>query len=212
MPDQAGLIREDALGASTFLEKGWSLISRGDHAGAEPLLRRAIELSPRDAQARALLAWSFMHRDRLDEAQENIRQSLELQPSSSLAHVGAGYVAKARNEIGEAIEHLTKALRLDNDAKATLYAHYYLGVIYLEREMYADARAFLERALALGPNLIEAQYWLGRTLWLSGDPEEARRVWERGAKSSRFNQWGKHCSAVLDAVERGMPFPEIRQS
>jgi len=33
-------------------------------------------------------------------------------------------------DFGEAIEHLSKAIRLDNDKKATLYAHFYLGLVY----------------------------------------------------------------------------------
>jgi len=31
---------------------------------------------------------------------------------------------------------LSKAIRMANDKKATLYAHYYLGLVYLEREMF----------------------------------------------------------------------------
>jgi Flp pilus assembly protein TadD len=67
-------MREDRLGASTFLEKGWSLIAQGDFAAAETALRKAIELSPRDPQGSALLAWALMHQGKLDDA-SSLRES-----------------------------------------------------------------------------------------------------------------------------------------
>ena len=36
-------VHSDHIGASTFMEKGWSLISLGDHAGAVQALQRALE-------------------------------------------------------------------------------------------------------------------------------------------------------------------------
>jgi hypothetical protein len=41
----------DHLGASTFIEKGWSLISLGEYEGAEKSLKRALELAPDDPQS-----------------------------------------------------------------------------------------------------------------------------------------------------------------
>lgn len=203
-------VREDVLGASTFLEKGWNLISRGDFAAAEPALKRAMELSPTDAQATALMAWSLMHRARYADASACVGRAIRQQPSNALAYVGAGFIAMRQNAFGVAIEHLTKALRLDNDPKATLYAHYYLGLVYMEREMHSDARAFLERAIVLGPNLIEAHYHLGKVRWVTGSPDEARSIWNAGAKSSRYNAWGQHCAKALEAMELGQPFPAIQ--
>ena len=38
----------DHIGASTFIEKGWSRISLGDYAGAEETLQKALKLAPND--------------------------------------------------------------------------------------------------------------------------------------------------------------------
>jgi tetratricopeptide (TPR) repeat protein len=107
----------------------------------------------------------------------------------------------------EAIEHLSKAIRLDNDKKATLYAHYYLGLVYLAREMYDDAQTFLEKTVALGPNLIEAYYELGRARWFGGDRDRARQAWTAGFDANRLSPWGKRCRDVLDLVARGQEPP-----
>jgi hypothetical protein len=45
-------VHADHIGASTFIEKGWSLISLGDHAGAIQALQRALQLSPGRIAAR----------------------------------------------------------------------------------------------------------------------------------------------------------------
>src|SRR5512140_2771704 len=39
------VIHADHIGASTFIQKGWSLLSLGDYAGAIEKLQKAIELS-----------------------------------------------------------------------------------------------------------------------------------------------------------------------
>jgi Flp pilus assembly protein TadD len=49
------VVQADHLGASTYIEKGWSLISLGDHAGAIQALQRALHAAPGDTQAQSLL-------------------------------------------------------------------------------------------------------------------------------------------------------------
>lgn len=196
-------VRADHLNASTFIEKGWNLISVGDHAAAELSLRRALELSPADAQAEALLGWAQMLQEKHDDALLVFQRVLLRDPSNSLARVNVGYICLKKGIFGEAIEHLSRVIRLDNDRKATLYAHFYLGLVYLEREMYEDAGSFFRRSLALGPNLIEAYYELGRAQWFGGDPEAARRTWRDGFTANRFSPWGKRCAEMLETVEQG---------
>ncbi len=195
--------RADHLNASTYLEKGWSLISLGDHAGAEAALGRALELAPNDPHGESLLGWAQMLQDKHDDALLNFQKVLMRQPQNSLARINVGYICLKKKIFGEAIEHLSKAIRLDNDRKATLYAHYYLGLLYLEREMYEDAQNFLRKAIALGPNLIEAHYELGRAIFFAGDREGALGAWRDGARANKFSPWGKRCAEVLQQVESG---------
>src|SRR2546430_1776633 len=57
-------VHADHIGASTFIEKGWSLISLGDYAGATQALQKALQLSPGETQAESLLGWAQMlHED-----------------------------------------------------------------------------------------------------------------------------------------------------
>ena len=196
-------VMADHIGASTFIEKGWSLISLGDHEGAERALLKALELSPDDPQTESLLGWAQMLQEKYDEALLNFQKVLMRQPTNSLARINLGYICLKKRIFGEAIEHLSKAIRLDNDRKATLYAHFYLGLTYAEREMFEDAQTFFRKTLTLGPNLIEAYYELGRALWFDGKQEDAKQAWRDGLAANKFNPWGKRCGEMLKTVEAG---------
>ena len=196
-------VHADHLGASTFIEKGWSLISLGDYAGAIQALDKALDLSPGATQAQSLLGWAQMLHEDYDDALATFSKVLMKEPANALARINVGYICLKKRIFGEAIEHLSKAIRLDNDRKATLYAHYYLGLVYLERDMYEDAQTFFRKTLALGPNLIEAYFELGRAHWLAGQHDDAKEAWRTGAAANKFNPWGKRCAEVLAKVEAG---------
>jgi tetratricopeptide (TPR) repeat protein len=200
-------LHHDHLGASTFIEKGWSLISLGDPQGAIQALGRALELSPDDIQAQSLLGWAQMLTERHDDALVTFSRVLAREPANALARVNVGFICLKKRIFGEAIEHLSRVIRLENDPKASLYAHYYLGVVYLERAMYLDAQTFLRKAITLGPNLIEAYYDLGRAQWFGGDQAGARATWERGASGNRFAPWATRCRELLDSTARGEEVP-----
>jgi len=193
----------DHIGASTFIEKGWSRISLGDYAGAEDSLGKALQLAPNDPQAESLLGWAQMLQEKYDDALMQFQKVLMREPGNALARINVGYICLKKGIFGEAIEHLSKAIRLDNDRKATLYAHFYLGLVYLERDMFEDAQTFFQKSLVLGPNLIEAYYELGRAFWFNGQREEALQTWRDGFAANKFNPWGKRCAEVLKTVEQG---------
>ncbi len=204
---QRPAVHADHIGASTFIEKGWSLISLGDHAGAIQALQRALQLSPGETQAESLLGWAQMLHEDYDDALQTFSKVLMKEPANSLARINVGYICLKKRIFGEAIEHLSKAIRLDNDKKATLYAHFYLGLVYLQREMYEDAQTFFQKTLKLGPNLIEAYYELGRAYWFAGDPEQGKVTWQEGFKANKFNPWGKKCGEMVELVARGQEPP-----
>jgi tetratricopeptide (TPR) repeat protein len=200
-------VHADHLGASTYIEKGWSLISLGDYAGAIQSLDKALALAPGDVQGQSLLGWAQMLHEDYDDALGTFSRVLMKEPANALARINVGYICLKKRIFGEAIEHLSKAIRLDNDRKATLYAHYYLGLVYLEREMYEDAQTFFRKTLKLGPNLIESYFELGRALWFAGQRDEAMQTWAEGHKANKFNPWAKRCKEMLDLASAGGEVP-----
>lgn len=195
--------RVDHLGASTFVEKGWSRLALGDAATAETALRRAISLAPGDAHAETLLAWACLEQDKREDALLHLHHVLLREPQAALARACVGYACLRAGAFAEAIEHLSRVVRQSQEPTATLYAHLWLGLVYAAREMFADAQTCFLQALALGPNLLQATFELGRAQWFAGDHLTARETWRAGAASNTFNPWGKRCAEQLAAVERG---------
>jgi tetratricopeptide (TPR) repeat protein len=197
------VIQADHIGASTFIQKGWSLLSLGDYPGAIQALSRALELSPNEIEAESLLGWAQMLGEDYDAALGTFQKVLMREPANSLARINVGYICYKKGIFGEAIEHLSKAIRMANDKKAVLYAHFYLGLVYLEREMYEDAESFFQKAVELGPNMTEAFFEMGRAQWLAGNPDAARATWQTGVTTSKFSPGGKKCQRMLQVVESG---------
>jgi tetratricopeptide (TPR) repeat protein len=195
----------DHIGSSTYVERGWSAIASGDPKRAVKELERALELAPDDAQAETLMGWAQMLRGQYDDALFTYYKVLAKSPDNPLARVNLGYICLKKGIFGEAIEHLSRAIRQEQDRKASLYAHFYMGLVYLEREMYDDARAFLRKTLELGPNLLEAWYEMGRTFYLEGNRHAAAEAWRHGVEANRFSVWGERCGEALKQVEAGEP-------
>lgn len=199
----SGPSRVDHLGASTYLEKGWSLISVGDAVGAEAALRRALTLVPGHLDGETLLGWAQLLQAQLDAARTTLAAVLARDPRHALAHATLGAVALADGQHEEAGEHLSQAIALGTDRKATLYAHLYQGMLSRERGRFDDAEQSFRTALTLGPNLLQAWYELGETFWRSGRRAEAMTAWKTGAEANKFSPWGKRCAAVVTTVEQG---------
>src|SRR3989441_323320 len=85
-------VHADHIGASTFNEKGWSLISLGDYAGAIQALHKALQLSPGETQAESLLGWAQMLHEDYDDALGTFQKVLMKEPANSLAPINVGYI------------------------------------------------------------------------------------------------------------------------
>lgn len=196
-------IRDDHLGASTFLEKGWHLIALGDYAAAEGVLQKAVALAPSDNQARALLAWAQMRQGRYDEALVLLESVLAAEPMNGLARANRGYVCLRKGLLREARENLDLATRQTRDPRAALYGNFYLGLLHASQGDVAAAQRCFERCISRAPNFVEARYELGRAHWLARELGEAERAWKAGQSANRFNVWGRRCGEAIRHVRAG---------
>jgi len=199
-------VRHDHIGASTYIERGWTALAGGDWRQAEMLLRDALTHDPGNVTAESLLGWALMHQDRGDEALQRCLQVLVREPDHGLARAAVGAICLRKGITGEAIEHLSRAVRTGGDPRAMLYANYWLGVAYLEREMLNDAIEVLRRAVTQGPNLAEGWAELGRALWHKGEHAEARQAWHTGA-SIRHSPFAAAARGLLELADSGGSVP-----
>lgn len=196
-------VREDHLGASTFIEKGWHSIAVGDFVAAQKSFETALKLAPSDGQARTLLAWAIMRQGKLDEAVAILDDVLGRDPMNALARATLGYVCMRKGVLPEAHEHMSRASSQMRDAKAALYGCFYLGLLYGQQRDVIEAERYFRKTLSLAPNFIEAYYELGRTFWVVGDKVQAENVWKAGNSANRFSDWGKRCAEAIRLSREG---------
>ncbi|MFZ2005943.1 MAG: tetratricopeptide repeat protein [Stellaceae bacterium] len=162
------------------------------------MLRRAIELDPKSAEARARLAevivsdylnrWNQTDEDPIAEAEETIRNALLTDPANALAHLVYGLIHRARGDYHSALEAYSQAIELDQNF-ALAYAHKGNALTLIGRP--AEAVALVEHALRLNPHdpSIGIFYWvLGRANFFVGDYEQAV-TWLHRSVQVRSNLW-----------------------
>ncbi len=196
-------LHSDKLGASTYRQKGWDCIASGDFEDAKQHLTRALELAPDDIEALSTLGWAQAMAHDYDDALMTYQRVLASNPQDEQARVNLGYICLKKKIYGEAVEHLTSAIRAGQDRKATLYGNYYLGLVYLAREMYQDAEAYFQLTIELGPAMSEAYFQLGRTRYLAGRKADAVSAWREGLAANAYSPWGIRCRDAARAVEAG---------
>jgi tetratricopeptide (TPR) repeat protein len=200
MPRQ---LREDHLGASTFVEKAWNLIAQGDFTGAAKALATALLLAPSDRRARSLMGWALMRQGKLDEALATLDQVLSEDPMNGLARASLGYVCMRKGLHREAQEHLARATRQARDPKAALYGWFYLGMLHTDLRNVVEAEQCFRRTISLAPNFVEAYYELGRALFIVGEATDAEKAWRAGISVNRFNIWGRRCAEAVRHAQAG---------
>ena len=193
------------LASSTFVQKGWNSIAVGDYETAIDHLERAVRAAPEDTAALSALGWAQSLSEDYERALLTFQKVLSLDPNNSLARVHLGYICLKKRIYGEAIEHLSSVVRASEDRKATLYGNYYLGLVYLSRDMHTDAVSFFEKAIELGPAMAEAYFQLGRAHYLAGRVQQAVTVWQKGTSANKYDPWAKRCAESAQAVEAGGP-------
>lgn len=190
-------LREDHLGASTFIEKGWNLIAQGDFKSAQNTLETALILAPSDHRARSLHGWAQMRQGNYDGALATLDSVLAEDAMNGLARASLGYVCLRKGLLREAHDHLTRASLQRRDPKAALYGWFYLGILHASQRDIVEAESCFQRTISLAPNFIEAYYELGRALFSAGEIESAHKTWRKGHAANRFSVWGRRCAEAV---------------
>jgi tetratricopeptide (TPR) repeat protein len=201
------VLREDHLGASTFVEKGWNLLAIGNFPEAEKVLLHALALAPSDVRGRSLLGWAQMRQGKYDEAERILSELLAENVFHAMARVNLGYVCLRKGDTARAAELLEPSSRQTRDPKAALYATFYRGLLHSAEADFAEAERCFVEGIFIAPNFIEGYYELGRAQLAAGKLDAARATWKAGHAANRFNIWGKRCAEAVRLADHGEPPP-----
>ena len=142
-------------------------------AEAERHLRKALELNPKNPDARRAIAHLLSNLGRHDEALAEIRIARELDPLTLIVNALEGQFLFYASRFDEAEQRFRKTLDLD---PGYWVAHNGLGRVYILRGMYAEAVAALTTARSLAQGSTESIPQLAYALARWGKTDEARAV------------------------------------
>lgn len=193
-------MRISKVDLTTYIDKGWNFLVEEQYDDAIRVLEKASSLAPNDVKTLDLLGWAYINKERYDDAMIVFQKVLQIDPENSIAKNNLGFVCFKKGIYGEAIEHLTYVLKQSKDKVALMYANFYLGLIYMEREMYDDSVNFLKEAIKIGPNLLEAYYYLGLVYIQSGMEKKGINTLKDLIKKNRFSKWAQKSEIKLKEI------------
>jgi tetratricopeptide (TPR) repeat protein len=178
---------------NVYLLEADLLSRKGRKHDALVVYERGLETLPDDPRllyARALLA---AEEDDLPAAERDLRRVIALKPDDAEALNALGYTLADRTDRrAEALELIERAISLKPDEPAIIdslgWVRYRMGD--LDASIKELRRAYEKQA---DP---EIAAHLGEVLWVSGERDEARRVWEQGRKKDAKNK------ALLETIRR----------
>jgi tetratricopeptide (TPR) repeat protein len=164
-----------------YIAKGELLRGARRYQQAMDIYNTALEIVPGNSDllyARALVAEKL---GRIDQLEADIQTILKTEPDNAHALNALGFtLADQTDRYEEAYGYLERAIEIMPDDPAIIdswgWIHYRLG-------KYEEAIRLLRKALSRLDDA-EISAHLGEVLWVSGDREEARAVWQRALQKS----------------------------
>lgn len=191
-------IQSSRVNITTLIDKGWNLIVSGKYKEAIKVLNKAKKMDSKNIKVYNLLGWAYIHLEKYDKSSLVFQEVLNMDPQNEMAHANLGYINHKKGLYGEAIEKLSAIEKNAKNKQAVLYALFYLGLVYYEREMYEDSVEFLNKAISVGPNLYEAYYYLGKAYQKQGLKNLCNQIWEKLIETNKYNIWAKKAKEELN--------------
>ena len=149
------------------------------------VLNQALEKRPNDID---LLYETAMMADKIgkpDVFEQLMRTLIKIKPDHAQAYNALGYGMLERNErIPEAMQLVEKALQLAPDDAAIMDS---VGWGYYRSGKLDESVKMLRRAFAGNANPEIAAH-LGEVLWVRGDKDEAKKIWQDSLKENSGNE------------------------
>ena len=156
--------------------EGQLLSERGHEAEFFELLETVIQKQPENVELLYFRAMTGQSLGRLDVLERDLLRVIDIDPGNADAMNALGYtLADQTDRHDEALILIERALEIKPNEAAFIDS---LGWVQYRLENYKDAVTNLRKALSLFDN-DEVAAHLGEVLWVSGEQQEARNVWQK---------------------------------
>lgn len=175
------------------LAEAQMLRDAGAHQDALQVMQQLGDRFPDDADLQYELAMAAERAGRPADMEATLRRLIAQKPDNAQAYNALGYALADRNErLTEAKELIVKALALTPD---DAYIQDSLGWVEYRLGRHAEALRILQAAYQKRPDAEIAAH-LGEVLYVTGDRERARQIWQEGLLLNADN------STLLETLKR----------
>lgn len=158
--------------AAAYYALGRAQIGNQEFAEAEKSMVRYNELQPNDATALYGLGLVASLQKRSEDARRYFEQSILLQPAQTESWYELGMLDLGARQLQKAEDEFQHVLNRNPRHTGALLG---LAQCLFQERRYADAKAQLDAALSVDPNLSKAHYYLGLTMARLGDAASSTR-------------------------------------
>jgi TolB-like protein/Tfp pilus assembly protein PilF len=188
---------DDSL-ADAHVTLGWAKLRFDwDWTGADSEFRRALQLNPSSAGAHASYGEFLLLMGRTDEAMVETRRGQEIDPLSAFPYWEMGDVFLCSRQYDRAIEQLQKLMELFPLWQREARTHFLLGRSYKGKEMFKEAIAEQERAVALFPETPLYLGMLGNIYGSAGKKAQALKVLDQLKEQSKRKYVAPYDNALV---------------
>jgi tetratricopeptide (TPR) repeat protein len=167
--------------ADDLVESGRAAIGANNLPLAITLLKRAIEVDPKNKYAWNMLGQAYLSMRDNDQAIAAFQKQIENNPYDDYAYNALGRAYWQERKYDDAVTAFNKQIDLNPLDK---YAHAGLGSMYSEWHKYDLAAAELEKAASLMPDNAELQVTLGDAYLNLGQDEKALATFDHAIEIS----------------------------
>jgi len=142
----------------------------GDYEEAVFVLKRLVQLKPRDAEVYYVLGLNFEKMAQYEESAKCYQNTIKLEPEHAEAYLRLGMILSQIESNGESIPFLERAIELNpNNSEA----HFRLGLAYDKTKDYESAVDSFKQAIKIDPWFAKAHKCLGFTYDSMGKHDES---------------------------------------
>jgi tetratricopeptide (TPR) repeat protein len=189
-------VEEDAERVQVVQTEALLLREAKNLTEAYEVLSRALAKMPDSQELLYDHAMAAEKLDHLDVLEKDLRHLIQINPNHAHAYNALGYTLADRTDrLKEAVELLDQALKLSPDDPYILDS---MGWALFKMKRLTESVDYLRRAYATREDPDIAAH-LGEALWVKGDKDEARKIWQGSLKSNPENE------SLREVVSRLMP-------
>ena len=167
--------------ASDLHRSGYEALRSGNYEQAIALLKRVVELEPKNKTAWINLGQAHLGLRQYDAAIDAFKKQIEVNPYDEYAYNNLGRVYALQRRYPEAESSFRKQLEMNPLDK---FAHAALGNLYVDAKRYGEAIPELEKAITLLPEDASLQVDLGTAHLNTGHGDLAMTAFGRAAELS----------------------------